>query len=119
MSGSLRLDESRLRQASAGGIFGAVDKAKKVSGIKISKALDFIGNRYGIPQGVENEPLKFKTHVGAICPDVEQQIPRRCHSHMHGSPDFGKGPQLRGTARLPQSIPGGTSNGDVTGKATL
>ena len=45
-----RLDESRLRQTSASRVFGAVDKAQKVSGVKISKAMDFIGDRYGVPQ---------------------------------------------------------------------
>src|ERR1700726_473201 len=88
----LRLDENRLRQTSAGGIFGAIDKAKKVTGVKVSKTLDLIGDRHGVPQGIENEPLNFKTHVGAICSYVEQQIPWRCHSNMHRSPDFSKGP---------------------------
>jgi hypothetical protein len=113
------LDKSGLRQTGAGGIFGAVNKAKKVSGIKISKALDFVGDRHGVPQGVENEPLEFKTHVGAIGPDVEQQIPWRCHSNMHGSPDFSKRPQLSGTARPPKSIPGRTANGNIARQPTV
>src|SRR5665213_3188344 len=113
------LDEGGSRQPDAGRIFGAVDKAEEVPGVEISKTLDLVSNRHGIIQGAENEPLEFKTHVGAIGPYVEQQIPRRCHRGMHGPADFGKRPQLCGTARLPQSIPGRTSDRHVAGKAAL
>ena len=67
-----RLDERRLGQIGAGGIFGAVDEAEEVSGIEVAKAMDLIGDRHGVAERLENEPLELETHVGAIGPDVEQ-----------------------------------------------
>ena len=86
------LDQGRLRQAEAGRIFGAVDEAEQVAGVEIPEALDLVGDRHGIAQRVENEPLEFKAHVGAIGADVEQQVPRRCHRGMNGPADFGERP---------------------------
>ena len=114
-----RLDERRLGQIGAGRIFGAVDEAEQVSGIEIAKAMNLIGDGYGVAERLENEPLELKTHVGAIGPDVEQQISRRRHRGVRRSPDLGERPQLCRTARLSKSIPGGAADRHVARQPAL
>ena len=98
---------------------GFAFEAEQVPGIEVAKALDLIGDRHGVAERVENEPLELETHIGAIGPYVEQQISRRCHGGVHRPPDLREEPQLRGTARLSKSIPGGAADRHVAGQPAL
>jgi hypothetical protein len=67
-------DQCRCRQIEAGRVGRAVDKAEQVTGIEIPKARNFVDNSYGSAEIVEQDPFKFKTHVGTFGPDMEQKV---------------------------------------------
>ena len=80
-------DERRGGQIEAGRVGRAVDKAEQVAGIEIAKARDFVDDRHGVPEVVEQNALELEAHVGTFGADVEEKVARRRGGRMNRSLD--------------------------------
>ena len=83
--GILVADERHVWQIEASRVSRAVDKAKKVTRIEITKSCDFVDDSHAGAKTIEENTFKFKAQIGTLRSDMEEQVARRRRRCMNCS----------------------------------
>ncbi|CAG9983244.1 unnamed protein product [Clonostachys byssicola] len=105
--------EGCLRGFGTDGIRRAIDESQKIAGVKVSESDSLVIHRHGTAQTLHQLPLKLKTQVPPVGPDVEE------HGRVFCAADLLERMQLLRLWQTGQATPDGTANANSAAEPAI